>query len=268
MVDMNLDQPGGLIISVITPARNEEAALASLLPEIPAWVDYVIVADNGSSDATAKVAKFHGAFVCAAPIAGYGRACLAGIDVAKSLGSHIIVFLDGDRSDYPAQMKRLVEPILLGKKDMVVGSRMRGKCLPGALTPQQYFGNSLACSLIKLFWGYDYTDLGPFRAITTAALDALDMHSPTFGWTVEMQIKALQRNLSVAEVPVDYRKRIGVSKISGTVRGVVLAGYYILSTIIRAAIADALSFNKKEYKPKKLGRAALNKYALLKQNRR
>jgi glycosyltransferase involved in cell wall biosynthesis len=268
MVDTNKGPQAKLIISVIIPARNEEAALASMLPDIPAWVDHVIVADNGSSDNTANVAQAHGALVRAVPIAGYGRACLAGIDVAKALGSHIIVFLDGDRSDYPAQMKRLVEPILLGKKDMVIGSRIRGKCLPGALTPQQYFGNSLACSLIKLFWGYDYTDLGPFRAIATEALDALDMHSPTFGWTVEMQIKALQRNLSVAEVPVDYRKRIGVSKISGTVRGVILAGYYILSTIFRAAIADALRFRKTEYKRKKLGRAALNKYALLKQDGR
>ncbi len=226
------------IITVIIPARNEQHALAKMLPEIPQWCDHVVVADNGSTDDTVNVAQANGAIVTSAPVAGYGRACLAGIAVAKELGSDIIVFLDGDRSDYPDQMQRLVEPILSGQNDMVIGSRMQGNRAPGALTPQQYFGNSLACSLIKLFWGFRYTDLGPFRAILVDALDILEMRSPTFGWTVEMQIKALQHGLSVSEAPVDYRKRIGISKISGTVRGVILAGYYILSTIFSAALQD------------------------------
>jgi len=232
------------IISVVIPARNEEQALAELLPEIPQWVDHVIVVDNGSTDKTMAVAKGNGAYTVQVRVAGYGRACLAGIEAAKTFNSDIIVFLDGDRSDYPAQMCDLVEPVLLGSSDMVIGSRMRGTILPGALTPQQYFGNSLACYLVRLFWGFRYTDLGPFRAISMRALETLSMQSPTFGWTIEMQIKALQYGLNVAEVPVDYRKRIGKSKISGTVHGVVLAGYYILTTIFRAGLRDLIKRRK------------------------
>lgn len=223
-----------LRIAVIIPARNEAGALPLLIAEIPAWVDRVIVADNGSSDGTAAVALAAGAEVVEVPRAGYGRACMAGIRAARN--ADILVFLDGDRSDFPARMDDLVEPIRAGRADMVIGSRALGQAERGALTPQQRYGNRLACALIRLFWGFRYTDLGPFRAIRCDALLAMDMREMTFGWTVEMQIAALRHGLKVMEVPVDYRCRIGVSKISGTVRGVVSAGTLILLVIAREAL--------------------------------
>ncbi len=223
-------------VAVIIPARNEAQALPHVLADIPTTIDHVIVADNGSNDGTAAIAASLGARTVAVPVAGYGRACLAGIAEANGLGAEIIVFLDGDRSDYPAQMERLIAPIRAGHADMVIGSRTRGRRERGALTPQQVFGNRLACALIHRIWGFRYTDLGPFRAIRAGALERLAMRELTYGWTVEMQIRAVQHGLAIVEVPVDYRPRIGVSKVSGTVRGVVLAGWHILAMIARATV--------------------------------
>ncbi|MBA4040259.1 MAG: UDP-glucose--dolichyl-phosphate glucosyltransferase [Sphingobium sp.] len=225
------------VIAVVIPARNEALALPYVLGAIPARVDHVIVADNGSTDGSADVARTHGARTVNVPQAGYGRACLAAIADAETLGADIIVFLDGDHSDYPEQMPQLYTPIVAGEADMVIGSRTRGRRTARALTPQQIFGNALACWLIARIWGYRYTDLGPFRAIRTSALRQLAMAEQTYGWTVEMQIRAVQHRLRIIEVPVDYRARIGKSKVSGTVRGVVLAGYYILAMIARAALS-------------------------------
>lgn len=223
-----------LIVKVIIPARNEEQALSKVLSEIPDIVSEIIVADNGSTDGTADVARAHGAVVVHVPEPGYGRACLAGIERAGVCD--IIVFLDGDASDYPAEMTKLIAPIRSGKVDFVVGSRALGKREKGALTPQQRFGNALACFLMKMIWKSRFTDLGPFRAIRKTALDQLSMQAPTFGWTVEMQVRALKHKIPYTEIPVNYRKRIGKSKISGTVKGVVLAGYYILGTIFIEAL--------------------------------
>ena len=225
------------VIAVVIPARNEAQALPHVLAAIPAFVDHVVVADNGSTDGSAAVARAHGARTVDVPVAGYGRACLAAIAEAERLGADIIVFLDGDHSDHPEQMPRLIDPIVAGNADMVIGSRTRGRRTARALTPQQIFGNALACWLIARIWGYRYTDLGPFRAIRTDVLRRLALKELTYGWTVEMQIRAVQHGLRIVEVPVDYRARIGKSKVSGTVRGVVLAGYYILAMIARAAIS-------------------------------
>ena len=222
------------IIKVIIPAQNEERAISKVISEIPNWVSEIIVADNGSTDTTAQVAKDHGAHVVSVPEAGYGRACLGGIAAAGDYD--ILVFLDGDASDYPEDMDLLVQPIRDGEADVVIGSRVLGKLEKGSLTPQQRFGNSLACWLIKLIWKHKYTDLGPFRAITKNGLEKLNMEAPTFGWTVEMQIRALKQRLRCQDVPVRYRKRIGKSKISGTVKGVIMAGAYILGTIFKEAL--------------------------------
>lgn len=223
-----------LRIAVIIPARNEAEALPLVIADIPAWVDRVIVADNGSTDGSADAARDAGAEVVEESRAGYGRACMAGIRAAGD--ADILVFLDGDHSDFPARMSDLVDPIRAGRADMVIGSRALGQAERGALTPQQRYGNTLACALIRIFWGFRYTDLGPFRAIRRDALLALDMREMTYGWTVEMQIAALRHGLAVIEVPVNYRCRIGVSKISGTLRGVVSAGTRILLVIAREAL--------------------------------
>ena len=218
-----------LIIKLIIPARNEEEAIGKVVSSVVHQVDAVVVADNGSTDTTASVATEAGALVVSVPEAGYGRACLAAI---KAAGEYdILVFMDGDASDDPDDLSKVLEPILSGQSDMVIGSRILGDCDPGALTVQQRFGNTLACWLMNAFWGYRFTDLGPFRAITKESYDRLNMQAPTFGWTVEMQVRALKQGMRCTEVPVHYRARIGVSKISGTVRGVILAGGYILGTI-------------------------------------
>lgn len=222
------------IIKIVIPARNEEDAIGPVVSSVVDQVDAVIVADNGSTDNTAETAIAAGAQVVDVPQAGYGRACLAAIEAA---GEHdILVFMDGDASDDPDDLQALLEPILADKADMVIGSRILGDCDPGSLTVQQRFGNTLACKLMHLFWGYKFTDLGPFRAIRKTAYDQLDMQAETFGWTVEMQVRALKQGLRCTEVPVHYRKRIGVSKISGTLRGVILAGWYILGTIFLEAV--------------------------------
>lgn len=216
-------------ITVIIPARNEVGAIGKVIAEIPDYVSEIIVADNGSTDGTSGAAQAMGARTVYVKTPGYGRACLAGMAAASP--SDITVFLDGDASDYPEDMSALLAPILSGEADFVVGSRLTGAREKGSLTPQQAFGNRLACALMTLFWKSNYTDLGPFRAIRTETLRALKMNAPTFGWTVEMQVRALKQGVPYTEVPVRYRKRIGVSKISGTVKGVILAGYYILATI-------------------------------------
>lgn len=222
------------IIKVVIPARNEVQAITKVIEAIPSKVSEIIVVDNGSTDGTSDAARAAGATTVFVETPGYGRACLAGIKAAKDY--NIIVFLDGDASDYPEDMSALIAPIISGEKDFMVGSRLNSTLEDGALTVQQQFGNRLACFLMRLFWKSTFTDLGPFRAITKEALDGLKMEAPTFGWTVEMQVRALKQGLRYGEYPVRYRPRIGKSKISGTVSGVILAGYYILGTIFKEAI--------------------------------
>ena len=220
-------------VSVIIPALDEARSIGKVLEAIPDWVDEVVVADNGSKDGTAAIAEEHGARVVHEARRGYGSACLKGIAALDA--PDIVVFLDGDFSDHPDQMDRLVDPILRREAEMVIGSRVLGNAEAGALTPQARFGNRLACYLMRLFWGVRYTDLGPFRAIRFTTLQRLGMADPDYGWTVEMQIKAALLGVVAMEAPVDYRKRIGRSKVSGTVRGVLGAGYKILSTIFLSA---------------------------------
>jgi len=220
---------GGLRVGVVIPALNEALALPHVLPAIPAWVVEVIVVDNGSRDATAAVAAGLGARVVSEPRRGYGQACLAGI-AALSPGIDTVVFLDADASDRPEEMDRLLAPIADGAADMVIGSRPLG-AEPGSLTPVQRFGNALSCWLIRRLWGVRFTDLGPFRAITRPALARLEMQDRNFGWTVEMQVRAAGRGLRCAEIPVSYRRRIGQSKVSGTISGSVKAGVKILWVI-------------------------------------
>ncbi len=220
-------------ISVIIPALNEEESIGRVLNDIPGEiVEEVIVVDNGSSDNTVTVSKGLGANVILEPLKGYGAACLRGISILKQ-DTDIVVFLDADYSDYPQDLHTVVKPIINDNADMVIGSRMSGEREKGALLPQAIFGNKLATFLIRLFWGFKYTDLGPFRAIKYRDLLALNMTDKNFGWTVEMQIKALKKRLRIVEVPVRYRKRIGKSKITGTFSGTVRAGVKIIYTIFK-----------------------------------
>ena len=220
-------------ISVIIPALDEEESIGQVLNDIPGEiVEEVIVVDNGSSDNTVTVSKSLGANVILEPLKGYGAACLRGISILKQ-DTDIVVFLDADYSDYPQDLHTVVKPIRNDNADMVIGSRMSGEREKGALLPQAIFGNKLATFLIRLFWGFKYTDLGPFRAIKYRDLLALNMTDKNFGWTVEMQIKALKKRLRIVEVPVRYRKRIGKSKITGTFSGTVRAGVKIIYTIFK-----------------------------------
>jgi glycosyltransferase involved in cell wall biosynthesis len=224
----------GRRIAVVIPALDEERAIGRVLADLPAFVDCVIVADNGSADRTADVARAHGAIVVLEPERGYGAACLAAL---REIGdADIVVFMDGDYSDHAADMIGLVTPIAAGGADMVIGSRVLGESEAGALTPQQRFGNWLATRLIRLIWGARYTDLGPYRAISREALSRLGMTDRNYGWTVEMQIRAAVAGLRISEVPVSYRRRIGQSKVSGTVKGTIMAGIKILSVIGRFAL--------------------------------
>ncbi len=224
----------GHSIGVVIPALNEADAIGNVIGDIPAWVDRIVVADNGSTDGTGDVAREHGAMVVRENEPGYGAACLAGI---KLLGAvDIVVFLDGDYSDYPADMAELVDPIASGAIDFVIGSRAIGTRERGSLTPQQLFGNWLATTLIARIWGARYTDLGPFRAIRATSLKTLAMADRNYGWTVEMQIKAAEHKLRLHEVPARYRRRIGVSKVSGTIKGSIMAGTKILTIIGRHAL--------------------------------
>jgi len=224
----------GAVIAVIIPVLNEEHAIGKVLAAIPRWVDDVVVVDNGSTDGTARVVQTMGARLVTEPVRGYGAACQAGIRALRASG--VVVFIDGDFSDRPEEMERLVGPIVRGHADLVIGSRVTGARQAGALTPQQRFGNWLACRLMRLFWNAPYTDLGPFRAIGRRALERLDMRDRGFGWTVEMQLKSVRSGLRVQEVPVSYRRRIGVSKISGTLSGSVQAGSKIMFVILAALL--------------------------------
>ena len=209
-----------------------------MLKEIPKeLVREVIVCNNASTDNTAEVAKANGATVLNQPNPGYGNACLKGIEYLtkkpKNEMPDLVVFIDDDYSDYPEEMYDLVAPILKNDMDLVIGSRALGNLESGSMTPQQIFGNWLATNLIRLFYDYHFTDLGPFRAIKWSKLLELEMEDKNFGWTVEMQVKAAKMKFKCIEVPVNYRKRIGVSKISGTIRGTILAGHKILWTIFK-----------------------------------
>jgi glycosyltransferase involved in cell wall biosynthesis len=224
------------VIKVIIPAFNEENGVGQVIQEIPKeLVHEVIVVNNASTDETERVAAEAGATVLKEPVPGYGRACLKGIEYLKKSDPppDIVVFLDADHSDFPEEMKELIKPIIEQNADLVIGSRALGSKQKGSMTPQQIFGNWLATRLLKLFYQVEFTDLGPFRAIKFASLLALDMQDKTYGWTVEMQLKAARKKMICVEVPVGYRVRIGFSKISGTLKGTILAGYKIITTIFR-----------------------------------
>lgn len=223
---------------VVIPAYNEESSIGLVVGRIPKdWVEEIIVVDNGSSDATAHVAAINGARVVVESRRGYGSACLAGISQLPA-ETELVVFMDGDYSDYPDEIQKLIAAQSKHQADLVVGSRVLGECEPGSLTVQQRFGNWLSTWLIKLLYGHSYTDLGPFRLIRREALERLKMRDRSFGWTVEMQVKALQKGLKVLEVPVSYRKRIGKSKVSGTLSGSVKAGLKILWVIATLAFQN------------------------------
>ena len=223
-------------VDVIIPAWNEESSIGRVIDALPkSHVRHVYVADNNSTDYTARVAEKFGAHVLPAPRQGYGSACLAALDFIAGLPEadqpDVIVFIDADFSDHPEQLPLLVDPIVKNQADFVIGSRMLKKQPAGALLPQAIFGNWLACTLIQFIWRQRFTDLGPFRAIRYSCLRQLGMKDTNFGWTVEMQIKAARSGLRCVEVAVDYRPRIGMSKITGTVSGSIRAGYKILYTI-------------------------------------
>ena len=228
-------------VIVIIPAFNEARAIGRVVGDIPdGLVEEVVVVNNASTDETVTNARAAGATVLTEPRRGYGYACLCGIAYARDRQPDIAVFLDGDYSDHPDEMVGLVQPIAAGKADLVIGSRILGRREPGAMLPQALVGNRIACALMRLFWGARFTDLGPFRAIRFSALERLGMEDTTYGWTIEMQIRAARAGLRCAEVPVSYRRRIGVSKVTGTVAGTVKASVKILWTVGRFALLDLL----------------------------
>jgi glycosyltransferase involved in cell wall biosynthesis len=224
-------------IAVVIPALDEEEAIGLVLAEIPQGVAEVVVVDNGSRDRTAEVARAAGARVVSEPRRGYGQACLAGIAAAD--GADVFVFLDGDHSDHPRQLPDVLAPILAGEADLVIGSRALGRRGKGSHPLHAVLGTRLSVALMNRLIGTRATDLGPFRAVTAEALGRLGMRDRNFGWTVEMQVKAARRGLRVREVPVDYRPRVGRSKVSGTLLGSVRAGARILGTIARHALFTA-----------------------------
>jgi len=228
-------------IYVIIPAINEEASIAKVINDIPEnFVKEVVVINNGSVDNTVETARNAGATVLTEPIKGYGAACLKGMDhiFAKCKDEDVIVFIDGDYSDYPEEMEKVAAPVANENYDIVIGSRILGKKLgmteEDSLLPQAEFGNWLSTALIKLFWKYEFTDLGPFRAVKVSSLKKMHMKDMNYGWTVEMQIKAAKFRMKCTEVPVSYRKRIGKSKVTGTFTGSVKAGVKILYTIFKS----------------------------------
>ena len=224
------------LIIVIIPAYNEENSIGKVIGDIPkGLVEKVIVVNNNSNDATDINAEKAGAIVLHETRPGYGSACLKGMEFVAGLSikPDIIVFIDADYSDHPEEMPLLIDPIINSNKDMVIGSRALGIKEKGSMTIQQVFGNWLATRLMKKMYKVNYTDLGPFRAIKYDKLLEINMQDITYGWTVEMQIKAAKLKMNVCEVPVNYRKRIGFSKISGTLKGTVMAGYKIISTLLK-----------------------------------
>lgn len=226
-----------LRVAVVIPALNEERAIGQVVARLPKnGVHEVIVVDNGSTDRTAEVARAAGATVLHQPRRGYGYACMAGIEHALKKAPNAIVFIDGDLSDYPEELPLLLHALDQGN-DLVIGSRTLGEREPGALLPQALIGNTVACFLIRCFWGARFTDLGPFRVIRADALRRLNMSDGTYGWTVEMQIKAAKLKLHCTEVPVRYRKRIGTSKVTGTLAGTVKASCKILYTIFKHLVS-------------------------------
>ena len=232
---MNTPNLNSNIIKVIIPAYNEEDSIGLVIRDIPDSVHEIIVVNNNSTDATAKNAKDAGATVLSEPKPGYGNACLKGIDylINQKTETNIVVFLDGDYSDYPEELSKIVAPIIDDDIDFVLGSRVERFREKGAMQPQQIFGNWLATFLMRLFFKSKFTDLGPFRAIKFDTLMRLKMEDPTYGWTVEMQLKILKQRFSYEEIAVKYRNRIGVSKVSGTVKGSIFAGIKILTWIFK-----------------------------------
>lgn len=235
--------------AVIIPARNEEDSIGLVMGDLPR-VARVIVVNNGSTDSTAQIARDAGGFVVDEPVPGYGKACLAGLVAMEQFAAEnetldnvieYVAFVDGDYSDHAHLLGTLLTPIVHDDADFVLGSRMLGKREPGAMPPQATWGNRLACFLMKMIWRTNYTDLGPFRVIRVSALRELDMRDENFGWTVEMQVKASVAGLRTLEIPVPYRRRVGISKISGTLSGTFKAGYKILYTIAKYAWTTRLS---------------------------
>jgi len=226
------------IVKVIIPAYNEQDSIANVVNDIPKIVDEIIVISNNSTDNTPINAKNAGATVLHENKKGYGYACLKGLNYIENqkIKPEIVVFLDGDYSDYPAQLTELIAPIITKNIDFVLGARVKEQRESGAMTPQQIFGNWLATALMKLFFGATYTDLGPFRAIKYEKLMALKMEDKTYGWTVEMQLKVLKQQFTYIEIPVKYRNRIGVSKVSGTIKGAIFAGIKILTWIFKYSL--------------------------------
>jgi glycosyltransferase involved in cell wall biosynthesis len=223
------------IIRVIIPAFNEEKAISKVINEIPKFVDEVIVVSNNSTDNTIAVAKNAGATVLSENKKGYGFACLKALAyiAMQDVKPDIIVFIDGDFSDYPEELTKLIEPIDNENIDFVIGARVSHLREKNSMTPQQVFGNWLATFLMKLFFSAKFSDLGPFRAIKYDKLLALEMEDKTYGWTVEMQLKVLKQKMTYVEIPVRYKNRIGVSKVSGTIKGTIMAGVKIISWILK-----------------------------------
>ncbi len=226
------------IIKVIIPAFNEEDSIGEVIKELPKSVSEIIVVNNKSTDATAENARSAGATVLTENRKGYGYACLCGMEyiAQQSKAPDILVFIDGDYSDYPEELDKIVAPILDNGYDFVIGARVKRLREQGSMTPQQVFGNWLATTLMKILFRATFTDLGPFRAIKYDKLLGLQMEDKTYGWTVEMQLKALKQKLTYTEVPVRYKRRIGISKVSGTVKGSIFAGIKILGWIFKYSI--------------------------------
>ncbi len=240
-------------IDVIIPAFNEQESIPLVLNDIPKdLVRDIIVVNNASTDNTTDAAKKAGATVLDQPQKGYGNACLKGIEYLRTKTElpHIVVFLDADYSDHPEEMPNVTQPITEEGYDMVIGSRALGQKEQGAMLPQAVFGNWLATFLIKLLYNYEFTDLGPFRAIKWNKLMEINMVDQDFGWTVEMQVKAAKHRLPSKEVPVTYRKRVGVSKVTGTLRGTLMAGYKIIWTIFKYAMQKRKTATKAAFRAK------------------
>jgi len=225
-------------ILVIIPAFNEAQSIGKVISEIPDLISEIIVVNNNSTDDTAAIASVTGATVLFEEQMGYGYACLKGINYAgkRSKTPDIIVFMDGDYSDFPEDLHKVIAPILAGDVDFVIGARDKALREDGSMTPQQVFGNWLATSLMKMLFKAKFTDLGPFRAIRYEQLMALEMEDKTYGWTVEMQLKVLKKKIAYIEVPVRYKKRIGISKVSGTIKGSIFAGIKILGWIFKYSL--------------------------------